>query len=106
MIESWKKSASQIVQDLHVRSDKKSCMSKILSALVRSDVCVFDLGSGGYLTSTELYDPSTEVWSLTGSMTTGRYGHTASVLQNGKVLVTGGQGSSSSYLTTAELYQP
>jgi N-acetylneuraminic acid mutarotase len=34
-----------------------------------------------------------------------RYGHTASVLTNGKVLVTGGQ-NSGGYLNSAELYDP
>ena len=38
-------------------------------------------------------------------MSFGRYLHTASVLANGKVLVTGGQGSGL-YRHTAELYDP
>ncbi|CAF4363649.1 unnamed protein product, partial [Adineta steineri] len=38
-------------------------------------------------------------------MTSIRIGHTASVLSNGKVLVTGGQDSSKE-LNTAELYDP
>ena len=33
-----------ILSDLVTRSYKKSCKGKILSYLVRSDVCVFDLG--------------------------------------------------------------
>ena len=37
----------------------------------------------------------------TGGMEGGRYGHTATLLNNGKVLVTGGSGG-----TTAELYDP
>jgi hypothetical protein len=38
-------------------------------------------------------------------MTTGRYLHTATRLNGGKVLVTGGLGSSG-YLASAELYDP
>jgi hypothetical protein len=38
-------------------------------------------------------------------MTTGRYYHTATLLANGKVLITGGQ-SNSEYLDSAELYDP
>jgi hypothetical protein len=38
-------------------------------------------------------------------MNNARYSHTASVLTNGKVLVTGGYGNIS-YLNSAELYDP
>jgi N-acetylneuraminic acid mutarotase len=54
------------------------------------------------LASAELYEPSTGTWSLTGSMTTPRWGHTATLLANGQVLVAGGfEGGAS-----AELYNP
>jgi hypothetical protein len=54
----------------------------------------------GVLTSAELYDPSTGTWSFTGSLNMPRAGHTATLLGNGKVLVTG------RYTNTAELYDP
>ncbi|CAF1085419.1 unnamed protein product [Adineta steineri] len=43
-------------------------------------------------------------WFSTGNMTNARSSHAASVLSNGKVLVTGG--TSSIYLNSAELYDP
>jgi len=37
----------------------------------------------------EIYDPATASFSTTGSMEAGRYGHTATLLKNGAVLVAG-----------------
>jgi len=72
----------------------------------------FDLGEPA-LRSTELYDPSNGSFQATGSMVTGRGGHTATLLLNGKVLVAGGgdQGGGpfpffGTASTTAELYDP
>jgi N-acetylneuraminic acid mutarotase len=45
-------------------------------------------------------------WSNTSTINYGRYYHTASVLTNGNVLVTGGQGLASICLNSAELYDP
>lgn len=53
--------------------------------------------------SAELYDPVRGKWSFTGSMTVARTGQSAVLLQNGEVLVAGGDGNTPS---TAELYNP
>ena len=47
----------------------------------------------------------TNTWSAAGSLTTGRYSHTATLLPSGKVLVAGGLGNAG-YLASAELYDP
>src|SRR5437773_265161 len=59
----------------------------------------------GVLNSAVLYDPVTGTWSSTGNLNSGRYLHTATLLQNGKVLVAGGDGGVGS-LNSAELYDP
>jgi hypothetical protein len=56
--------------------------------------------------SAETYDPTTGLFSATGSLATARQAHTATLLSDGTVLVAGGWSGSNSGLTSAELYQP
>jgi hypothetical protein len=53
-----------------------------------------------------LFDPNTGKWTETGSMNVARYGHTAILLSNGKVLVAGGEDARGNHLSSAELYDP
>ncbi len=68
----------------------------------RSSVC------NGFdpLASAELFDPVTETFSATGSMSVARTGHTATLLNNGTVLVTGGVNPGLGSDRTAEIYNP
>src|SRR3974377_1666581 len=52
--------------------------------------------------------PQSGTFTLTGSLNTARYDHTATLLQNGEVLVAGGLGVNGVYtsLASAELYNP
>lgn len=54
----------------------------------------------------ELYNPITGTWASTGSMAITRYGHTATLLLNGKVLVAGGFATTGGAYTESELYDP
>ncbi len=60
--------------------------------------------------SAELYNPATGTWAKTGSMHTGRMQHTATLLHNGTVLVTGGfttcDDDFCSDTASAEIYNP
>jgi hypothetical protein len=59
--------------------------------------------------SADLYDPATGVFQATGKMTTERESHTATLLGDGRVLVTGGarlQGTTWVTLQSAEIYDP
>jgi hypothetical protein len=73
----------------------------------------FAILSGWPVWSTaELYDPSTGTFSSASSMTTSRFGHTATRLPDGRVLIAGGDSSTpymgygSSAQASAELYDP
>ena len=66
-------------------------------------------GSSNYLSGAELYNPATGAWTTTGSMSTAREAHTATLLPNGEVLVTGGIAfisGSPVIFSSAELYNP
>ena len=56
-----------------------------------------------YLANVELYDPTTNSWTMTASLVNKRAYHAATLLSNGKVLVLGGEGSSG-VESSAELY--
>lgn len=64
--------------------------------------------SGGFATlySAELYDPTTGLFTATGSMTVPRIGHTATLLSDGTVLIAGGQIAGVGSTNTAEIYNP
>lgn len=56
-----------------------------------------------YLSSAELYNPSTGIWTSTGSMAASRVEATITLLPGGQVLVAGGYNGVSA-LPNAELY--
>jgi hypothetical protein len=58
------------------------------------------------MATVELYDPATRMFTATGSMTTPRENHTATLLPDGTVLIAGGNNSTSGALDSAELYNP
>jgi Galactose oxidase, central domain/Kelch motif len=60
---------------------------------------------GEVLASAELFEPKTGTFSPTGSMTVPRNQHTATLLADGRVLISGGYGSGE-VLASAELYEP
>ncbi len=71
---------------------------------------LFPYSSGDGLVTAELYDPTSGTFTVAGSMSTGRYAHTATLLGDGTVLVTGGitlaDGGLFAWTATAELYDP
>lgn len=60
------------------------------------------------LNSSEIFHPSTGVWTPTGSMTSARAGHTATLLADGTVLVVGGTSyfDGTNYVVSTEIYYP
>jgi N-acetylneuraminic acid mutarotase len=56
--------------------------------------------------SAELYDPATNTWSSAASMPIARVSHTATLLNNGKVLIVGGTDAAGFPTDSVELYDP
>jgi hypothetical protein len=53
----------------------------------------------------ELYDPSAGTFAAGSNMTARRYGHTATLLPSGPVLIAGGWTDARADLASAELYE-
>jgi hypothetical protein len=80
--------------------------------IVAGDIAAWD-DSGPFLASAEIYDPKTGTFTPTGRLAVGRAHHAATLLSDGRVLITGGtpgqpggNGSGTVSLTSAELYDP
>ena len=63
----------------------------------------YDLSAAPFSNNTESYDPATDAWIYLPNPTRKRFNHAATVLDNGKVLVTGGL-TSMGGTNTAELF--
>ncbi len=64
------------------------------------------MGHNGFypLASAELYNPATGTFTPAGNLNTARWGHTATLLNNGMVLLAAGYDDPVGYLSSAELY--
>ncbi len=68
-----------------------------------------DVACANVLFDAERYDPATDTWRSAGQMAKGRAGHTATLLADGTVLVTGGcstQPCKGTSLATSEIWSP
>lgn len=65
-----------------------------------------NIGFRATLASAELYDPASGSFRATGSMTSAREGHTATLLRDGRVLIAGGSANGTTTTSTAEIYNP
>jgi N-acetylneuraminic acid mutarotase len=102
-----------------VRSMSVGRSGPTVAALPGGDVLVAGGATGGYgeaqiLSSAELYDPSTNSWSATASMSVGRVAAASARLPSGNVLVAGGINAvnpgngnpTAPPLASAEIYSP
>jgi N-acetylneuraminic acid mutarotase len=85
-------------------------MSQTATLLSNGKILIIggDDGNGdSALASAEIYDPADGSFTATAnSMNEARYGHTATRLSNGKVLITGGKDVQDFEMNSAEIYDP
>jgi large repetitive protein len=63
-------------------------------------------GNGRTYAEADLYDPTTGSWTETAAMSQPRFGQSATLLNNGWVLVTGGETLASGGTASTEVYEP
>lgn len=95
-------------QNIHPMQQKR--MLAIASTLQDNSVLVTGgisaAGAGTELSAVELYTPDADQWTQMAAMQTARVRHTATLLDNGKVLIVGGEDGPTQALNTVELYDP
>jgi Galactose oxidase, central domain/Kelch motif len=84
------------------RASHSATLLKDGRVLVAGGLVAFTPRGSTLTASAEVYDPTAGTFSTTGSMGNPRYWHTATLLTNGQVLITGGRGG----LASAELFDP
>ncbi|CAF1299498.1 unnamed protein product [Adineta steineri] len=93
--------------DIHVRRlDRTSSLLTNGTVLIAGGWYEDDATEQHVVADAELYDPRVNVWTQVDSMHDGRAWHTASVLPNGKILVTGGIDMFNITIGKCELYDP
>lgn len=112
LVGSWKiidvPAPNQVVIEFPcMKSARKMAAAVVLptttTVMVCGGLCSQNTGA---LASCEIYDTVTGLWTSTAPMSVARYGHTATVLNNGLVFVAGGTGVDGTPLTSTELYNP
>ena len=58
------------------------------------------------LASAEIFDPTSGTWTSTSPLSSGRWGHLATLLPSGRVLINGGSNGSYALLASAEIFSP
>src|SRR2546421_11493222 len=93
------------VSSAFVRSESRADMRLWLlaSSFLILATASANAGSGPGFTQTS---DGPGLWSRAASLATGREEHTATLLPNGRVLVTGGTNGRGAVLASAELYDP
>ena len=96
--ETWNATGSMAA----ARAGQAAALLSDGTVLVAGGQDIRDNAGLGNVATAELYDPTSRAWTATPEMIEARYLHSATLLLDGRVLVTGG-GSTS---PTAELYDP
>ncbi len=100
---SWSAAASM----QYARSGHTAVLLPDGRVLVAGGKGLSGIGTADYLNNAEIYDPTTNTWTLlSASMSSPRQFHTATLLTDGRVLLVGGQTGLLTLSNTGELFDP
>ena len=101
------KSATATIQVVVIFTDMLTSRQNHTATLLPDGKVLIAGGAGRDLSSAEIFDPATGIFTATGSMLEARDRHTATLLTNGKVLIVGGYNHNAGWeLSSAEIYDP
>jgi WD40 repeat protein len=107
--ELYDPTSAKFTETGEINIGRERCSATLLAngqVLVAGGITLQPDGNGSVQDSAELYDPATGSFTPTGTMTSARENHTATLLPDGRVLITGGFSDNVGVLDTAELYDP
>lgn len=83
---------SELAPMTHPRDDQTATLMPSGDVLMTGGIDQLQIGESSYyaVSSTEIYDPQTNTWTVRAPMSLARTGHTATLLPDGDLLVAGG----------------
>lgn len=94
----------QIPREMHAATLLQNGLVLVDSGVAGSTSSIPATGPANYVAESEYYNPDTNAWAFAGGVITARTMHTSTLLNDGRVLMAGGQDGNGNILASTELF--